>query len=432
MRWLPFALFLLILNTVLLAMNVYAYRWAAQTFALSPAARRALKCVLGAGFAGVALGRLIEQLGFGTPVGVFLAATLTLELGVLLSVAILLVLHAGVALKRAVHRVVAALRRGAERSGDAADDPAGHEAAASSEPAEPRTVRALPRRSFALQLAAGSAFLAGGTSSVYGAVSGRRDYAIEEVPVYLPGLSRSLDGFSIVQLSDIHIGQFVGESELSTALDLVASARPDLIVLTGDLLDHDPRWAAELGRFVRRLGPLAREGVVAVSGNHDFYAGIEQTLWALEAGGADVLRNRGRVIGDGRAGFALLGVDDVQGPRFDAPGPDLDAAVSSLPKLGGRAAPALDLPRVLLCHNPRFFEDAASRVALQLSGHTHGGQINPLLSPAEWVLKHGWVAGLYEQGGSRLYVNRGFGTAGPPARIGAQPEVTRIVLTARA
>jgi hypothetical protein len=69
---------------------------------------------------------------------------------------------------------------------------------------------------------------------------------------------------------------------------------------------------------------------------------------------------------------------------------------------------------------------------LQLSGHTHGGQINPVLSPAEWVLKHGWVAGLYEQGGSRLYVNRGFGTAGPPARIGAQPEVTRIVLTARA
>jgi predicted MPP superfamily phosphohydrolase len=83
---------------------------------------------------------------------------------------------------------------------------------------------------------------------------------------------------------------------------------------------------------------------------------------------------------------------------------------------------------VLLCHNPVYFPDAAGQVALQLSGHTHGGQVNPGVRPADWVLPHGYVAGLYQRDGSRLYVNRGFGTAGPPARVGAPPELTRIVL----
>jgi predicted MPP superfamily phosphohydrolase len=85
-----------------------------------------------------------------------------------------------------------------------------------------------------------------------------------------------------------------------------------------------------------------------------------------------------------------------------------------------------------LCHNPAYFEAAAGQVALQLSGHTHGGQFNPGIRPADWVFRHGWVAGRYESSGSQLYVNRGFGTAGPPVRLGAPPEVTRIVLTARA
>jgi hypothetical protein len=124
----------------------------------------------------------------------------------------------------------------------------------------------------------------------------------------------------------------------------------------------------------------------------------------------------------------LLGVDDVWGRRFSL-GPDLNAALASLPTLAGSAAAARSLPRVLLCHNPSFFEESAPRVGLQLSGHTHGGQINLVVRPADWLLKNGWVAGLYHERGSQLYVNRGFGTAGPPARIGAPPEVTRIVLT---
>jgi predicted MPP superfamily phosphohydrolase len=230
-----------------------------------------------------------------------------------------------------------------------------------------------------------------------------------------------LEGFTIVQLSDIPMGEYVGASELAAAHALVRQAKPDLIVLTGDLLDRDPELAPDLGAFVQKLAPLAREGVVAISGNHDFYAGIDPTCSALSRAGARVLRNDGCVIGDSGGAFARLGVDDVMGPRFGGRGADLARAKRRLPV-------SRDLPSVLLCHNPRYFEEAQGQVGLQLSGHTHGGQINLGVSPASLVLPHGFVAGLYQRKGSQLYVNRGFGTVGPPARIGAPPEVTRIVL----
>jgi predicted MPP superfamily phosphohydrolase len=163
-------------------------------------------------------------------------------------------------------------------------------------------------------------------------------------------------------------------------------------------------------------------------GNHDFYAGVDETADALTRAGAQVLRNQGRVIG-GTNGFALLGVDDVWAKRFDPDaGPDLGEAIGTLPTVDGRHV-ARDHPRVLLCHNPSYFERAAGHVDLQLSGHTHGGQVNLVVRPGELFLKNGWIAGLYERSGSRLYVNRGFGTVGPPARLGAPPEISRIVLT---
>jgi len=281
----------------------------------------------------------------------------------------------------------------------------------------------LGRRHFLTRGATGAALVFGGGSSFYGSFFGRHDYRVEEVETPIPGLSPHLDGYALVQLSDIHFGTFVGEAELRAAEELVRSARPDLVVLTGDLLDHDPAYAPLLGRLVRRLEPLARDGVVAVPGNHDYYAGVRSVLSTLERGGARVLRNAGRVVGDPGGAFALLGVDDVWTRRngFDG-GPDLDRAIAMVPE---------DLPRVLLCHNPVFFPEAADRVQLQLSGHTHGGQVNVGgVDLAHLVLPYGYVAGSYARGESRLYVNRGFGVAGPPARVGSPPEVTRHVLVA--
>lgn len=405
-------------------LNWRAHRWLTSSFELGKTTARALAVLLVCSLLFIVAGRFASRAGYEWPEALFVAA-FAVQLAALISVGLLL----PVDLMRGVQRSYQRLRRGRALASAPAAPTGEPGAEASGERALAPAAGLTTRREFAAQVAVGSAFLIGGGSSIYGALVGRHDYVVEEVPVRLPGLSRAFDGFSIVQLSDLHIGQFVYDAELAAAEELVRRARADLIVLTGDLVDHDPRFAERLGRFARRLEPLARHGVAAISGNHDYYAGIDPIVSALERGGARVLRNEGMVLGEPGAGIALLGVDDVRAPRFGERGPDVARAIDVLPHLGDRVAPARDLPRVLLCHNPVYFEVAQGHVDLQLSGHTHGGQVNPLVRPADWVLRHGWIAGLYEGQGSRLYVNRGFGTAGPPARVGAPPEVTRIVLT---
>jgi len=288
----------------------------------------------------------------------------------------------------------------------------------------------ITRREAIRRAGVGASLIVGGGSTAYGMTFGRHDYALEEVPITLARLPRTLDGYTIAQISDIHVGTFVGDAELRAAEAMIRRARPDLIVMTGDLIDHDLRYAPRLGELVRRLSALgARDGVVAIPGNHDYYAGIDDVLATLREAGARVLRNEGVMIPDGERasaaeitrGFSLLGVDDLWASRYgDSGGPDL-------PRTLGFARP--DQARVLLCHNPEFFETAAHEVDLQLSGHTHGGQVTFLVRPADLFLRHGFVMGRYQREGSQLYVNRGFGTAGPPIRIGTPPEISRIVLS---
>jgi predicted MPP superfamily phosphohydrolase len=422
-----FALFLVLMLGVLGGLNVYVFRWARKAFALQRRGQAGLKWVLGGSVIGMVVGRVAGRLWPGPVTTSLIAVSSTVALAVIISAVVLL-------LADGVIRLVGLARRLARASqpqpvNATAPPPVSTRPLSDDAPAAPAVPAGLPRRAFLTQAVAGSAFLIGSSSSLYGALKGRQDYVIERVPLRIPGLARAFDGFNIVQLSDVHIGAYVGEAELNTAVELVRKAKPDLLVLTGDLLDNDPRFAEQLGRFVRRLSPLAREGVVAISGNHDYFAGVEEVASAVVRGGGRILQNDACVVGDGSAGFALLGVDDVWARR-EGGGPDLQRALAALPKLGGRVAPARDLPRVLLCHNPSYFAEAAGHVALQLSGHTHGGQINLGIRPADYLLPGGWVAGRYDRAGSVLYVNRGFGTVGPPARLGAPPEVTHIVLTA--
>ena len=274
------------------------------------------------------------------------------------------------------------------------------------------------RRAFVEQAVAGSALLVGGASAGYGAIFGRHDYELATVPVRIPGLSRAADGFTIVQLSDIHLGLMVGETEERAAEELARKAKGDLIVLTGDLIDHDVRYTERLGRLVRRLSAIAP--VAAIPGNHDYYTGIDEVLATLRSAGATTLVNQATTLLGDRGGIVLVGLDDPSGAP-NGGGPDLARALA-----GVRS----DAPRIVLCHNPRTFVDIAGQIALQISGHTHGGQVNMGFRPADVVLRHGYIAGLYETSGSHIYVNRGFGTAGPAARVGAPPEVSRIVLVA--
>jgi predicted MPP superfamily phosphohydrolase len=413
--------FLVLLLGALGGINVQVFRWARNAFGLGPRRRRALKAALWLSLAGMVLGRVAGRFWSGQLVTVVVESASIAELSIVISGILLLLADAALLLLGLPGRLQ---RWFTVRKHGVADALPASEPAPVVEPVAP-----LPRRVFLTQAVAGSAFLIGSSSSLYGALKGRYDYSLEEVPFKIPGLSRALDGFSIAQLSDVHIGVFVGDAELAIAEELLRKAKPDLIVLTGDLLDNDARLAGQLGRFVRRLAPLAREGVVVISGNHDYFAGVEEVARAVTSAGARMLRNEGMVVGEAGAGFALLGVEDVWARR-DGGGPDLERALGSLPRLGGRVSAAADLPRILLCHNPSFFAEAAGRVALQLSGHTHGGQVNLGVSPADFLLPGGWVRGRYDEHGSALYVNRGFGTVGPPARIGARPEVTRIVLSA--
>jgi hypothetical protein len=412
--------FFIAITLLLGLLNWRAHRWLTSSFGFGKPTARVLAVLFASSWLFIVAGRFASRAGYDLPEALFVAA-FAVQLAVLISVGLLLPFD----LVRAAQRSYHGLRRRREAAAGANPEPS----ESTGSVVEAGGTALTTRREFTAQVVVGSAFLIGGGSSIYGALVGRHDYVVEQVPVRLPGLSRALDGFSIVQLSDLHIGQFVHDAELAAAEELVRRARADLIVLTGDLVDHDPRFAERLGQFARRLEPLARHGVTAITGNHDYYAGIDPVVGALRRGGARVLRNEAVVLGDPGAGIALLGVDDVRAPRFGEDGPDVARAVDALPRVGGRVAPARDLPRVLLCHNPVYFEAARGQVGLQLSGHTHGGQVNPLVRPADWVLRHGWIAGLYESQGSRLYVNRGFGTAGPPARVGAPPEVTRIVLT---
>lgn len=287
-------------------------------------------------------------------------------------------------------------------------------------PADEAAREALVSRREAIERVTGAVAFGGtGLALGWGVVRGRHAFEVQEVVVRVKGWPRVLDGYTIAQVSDVHVGAFVGDRELDEGFELVRRVKPDLVVATGDLVDFEPEQIRHLGR--RMLSVPARDGAFAILGNHDHYGGPAEVVDLARSGGLRVLCNESLVLrgGDG-GGFALVGVDDLQGRRRGSAGfrgPDLARAVAGLDP---------DKPRILLAHQPKYFLEVAGRVALQLSGHTHGGQINPGFRPANLLME--FVAGRYVRQGTTLWVNRGFGVAGPPSRVGAPPEVTKIVV----
>jgi uncharacterized protein len=237
--------------------------------------------------------------------------------------------------------------------------------------------------------------------------------------VRLPRLPRTLDGLTIVQLTDVHVGPFIGRRFIERLVAQANALTPDLVVITGDLVDGN---VTTLGQAVSALGGLrARFGSYFVTGNHEYYSGVAAWTPFLERLGMSVLRNRHVAIGDGGGTLDLVGVDDWSGSRRrGGQGYDLEAALRG--RDGDRAA-------VLLSHQPRNFETAASRgIGLQISGHTHGGQIFPMTVLVG--LEFAYTRGLYRHEDSHIYVSRGCGFWGPPSRLGSPPEIVKLVLTA--
>jgi predicted MPP superfamily phosphohydrolase len=275
------------------------------------------------------------------------------------------------------------------------------------------------RRMFFARVAGGAVATAATGTLGWGIREALHNLQVNEVPVTLPRLPASFDGFTIAQLTDIHVGFTVSRSFVEALVERTNALRPDLIAITGDLVDGDVPTLADA---VAPLGDLrAPHGVYFVTGNHEFYSGVEPWVAELRRLGITVLRNQHVRIDRDGDGFDLAGIDDHDAGRFgDDQGPDLDRA------LAGRD-PAREL--ILLAHQPRQVLAARDHgVGLQLSGHTHGGQIWPWHYLAR--AQQGFLAGLYRDRDTQIYVSRGSGYWGPPVRVGAPAEIAKIVLRA--
>ena len=260
------------------------------------------------------------------------------------------------------------------------------------------------------------ATVAGFGPPLFGVVRRRSDLDVVELPVRLAKLPRALDGYTIVQVSDIHVGTFLDEQDLARIAERVRALRGDLVVMTGDLVHHHARHIPQAARWLADLAAGARHGGAAIPGNHEHYVGRDAVLSAIAATGVRVLLDRHvRIAKDDGGGFLLGGVED--------------AFHGSFPERAFRDA-SPDAARILLAHQPQVATAAAKiGVDLQLSGHTHGGQIRPVGPLVAGVL-YPWVAGRYVVGPTTLYVNRGLGTSGPPTRVGVPPEITKVILVA--
>ncbi|MFI7679842.1 metallophosphoesterase [Actinophytocola sp. NPDC049390] len=238
------------------------------------------------------------------------------------------------------------------------------------------------------------------------------------VPVRLPNLDPAFNGFRIAVVSDIHLGPLTGRAHTERLVRMINETSPDMVAIVGDLADGT---VDALGPAAEPLRDLAsREGTFFVTGNHEYFEEPFEWLRELEGLGLNLLRNENTVIRRDGAAFDLAGVNDLSGRMADD-GPDFDRA------LAGRDP---SRPTVLLAHQPVQVSEAAKHgVALQLSGHTHGGQ----LWPFHYIvgLQQGAVAGLSTVDGTQLYVTRGAGFWGPPIRVGAPPDITVLSLEAR-
>lgn len=267
----------------------------------------------------------------------------------------------------------------------------------------------------------GGAFVGASIAPLLWGVRTRFDYELVELPIKVSRLPRALDGFTLVQISDIHIGAFLGERELRDAEDHIAAMKPDLVVMTGDLVHLRPSYLPLGVDWLRRLGDRARFGQLSILGNHEYYTGRPAVIDAFGRAKLDLLINQSKIVASKDAGgLVISGVDDYwsQARGF---GPDLRPTLEGI---------SPELPKVLLCHQPQFHPIAAAHgIDLQLSGHTHGGQIAPY-GPIVARAMFGAYKGLYRIGRSTLYVNRGFGTSGPPSRVAVRPEITKIILVA--
>lgn len=243
--------------------------------------------------------------------------------------------------------------------------------------------------------------------------NGFRKPVVKEIDVAVENLPDELNGFSIVHLSDLHMEEYKAPDHIPYIVDTVNALKPDLIAVTGDLIEDNicesPWFCKQMERFD------ATYGVVAVTGNHEFYAGVQHFLEFAKRSDITVLRNESITVA---GSLRVIGLDDNDGRRFGGKGPDLETAMKGCDPTK---------PTVLLYHRPDNFDQAVEKgVDLQLSGHTHAGQIPPMDLLVQLYYKY--PAGLFEYKGSYIYTSYATGYWGPPMRFLSRCEIVKITL----
>ena len=243
---------------------------------------------------------------------------------------------------------------------------------------------------------------------------------VKTVEITLPNWPRTLDGYRIIQLTDLHASRLLQGPWIESVVNRTNARTPDLIVLTGDMVDGLPQAREHDVSPLRNL--KARQGVVAIAGNHEYYADYPRWLGTFDRLGLRMLLNEHIVVPGNGEGFVLAGVTDIIAPRFRQTPPNIEQALYGVPA---------DMPVVLLSHRPGGAQDnAAAGADLQLSGHTHGGQAWGM----HWLVQYlndGFVSGSYQVGDMHLYVSNGAGLwPGFPIRLGQRSEITEVVLRA--
>jgi predicted MPP superfamily phosphohydrolase len=261
----------------------------------------------------------------------------------------------------------------------------------------------------------------GTTVALAGAAALRSGLAfpvVKRVKVALPRLPREMNGHRMVQISDLHVGPTIGRTFVERLVEKVNALQPDVVVLTGDIVDG----AVDLRRHdLEPIGKIeARFGTFFVTGNHEYLSGAEHWIDEMTGLGVKTLRNERVAIGEGDVSYELAGVDDPSGRRI-LEGHGTDVA---------RACEGCDPNRelILLAHQPSAIKEAAQyKVGLQLSGHTHGGQMWPFGYVVRLVFRY--VQGLHRHNDTtQIYVSCGTGHFGPPMRMAAQSEITCLEL----
>ncbi len=252
----------------------------------------------------------------------------------------------------------------------------------------------------------------------YGCTLRRWFFVTRRIEIPVRGLDPAFDGYTIAQLSDLHIGAFTPLWWAERWARAANATGADLVVVTGDMVTSGVAFHEDIAQLVGAL--RAKDGVYVIMGNHDYFGEGEPLVSLLRSRKAHVLRNQGVVLERSGARLFLAGMDDTWTKRAN-----LDASLADRPE---------GVPTVLLAHDPDRFPQAVQRhVEVVLSGHTHGGQIAmPFLGRFinASKLAHRFHIGLYKDGDSTLYVHPGLGTTGPPMRLGVAPAVALIKLRA--